>query len=565
MLRATRLPQLLNRSRSLSLLRLLCIGGLQGGAMVATGLLTQRIFDRYMHAGASLDGLEPAVLALGAVAIASAALRWREVIEAERLGQDYVHDLRQCLFHHLHRLDARGLQSHGRGPLMLRFIGDMTALRQWVSRGLARMTVAIVMIVGALAVLAVLSPLLAGVVAAACGAGMLGSAVLGNPLERAVRRARRQRSALANNIAEKTGAMVVVQANGQYKREARRLAQQSKALIREMVNRASWIGALRAVADAAVRLTTAGVLAVGVWEVSQNAATAGTVVAAMAIVALLLPSVRDLGRVHEYWKNAGVSKEKINAFLASGPLITERRGALPLPDGKGEVRFVDVMIAPLQQPFSAIVAPGRHVAITGRNGSGKSTLLWLAARLLDPATGRVELDGRDLRSVRLTSLRRAIGIVSTDLPILRGSVKRNLLYRSPAASNSEIERVRQSCGLDEFLDSLPEGLETRLVDDARNLSTGERMRLSLARAVLGQPRLLLLDEAEAGLDAPTRALLIQLVRDYPGTVLMVTHDPAMIATADELWEVADDAIRITRIGTKPGIARVVDFRTGATP
>ena len=565
MARSRRLPRLLTRKRRASFARLLLIGGLQAGMMIATALLTQRIFDGYMFAGAALAGLQELAASLVGVAIVSAGLRWWEIVEAEQLGQNYVHDVRQRLFDHLYRLDARGLQDRGRGPLMLRFISDMTALRQWISLGVARLTVAVVMIVGAFAVLAMMSPALAGVVALISSLGAFGSAALGSQLENAVRRARRRRAVLASNIAEKTAAMIVVQAHGQYRREAKRLARQSKALVREMIGRANAIGALRAVADGAVRLTTAGVLAFGAWEVSQSSATAGTVVAAMAIVALLVPSVRDLGRVHEYWKNAAVAREKVVAFLISGPVLAEQRDAAPVPDGRGEVRFVDVTLAPLNQPFSAVVAPGRHVAITGRNGSGKSTLLWLAARLLDPGAGRVELDGRNLKAVQLDSLRDAIGVVSSDLPMLRGSVKRNLMYRLPRATTGDVERAWRACELDEMIESFPRGLATRLVDDARNLSTGERMRLSLARALLGQPRLLLLDEAEASLDAATRAILVKLVQEYRGTVLMVTHDPAMTATADEVWEVIDGRVSVLRSSANPVVANVVDFKTGATP
>jgi ATP-binding cassette subfamily B protein len=562
---ARRLPRLLSAARRGSFARLLLIGALQGCVMVATALLTQRAFDGYMFVGAPLSGLRETVAALVAIAIASAALRAWEVVAAEQLGQSYVHDTRQRLFHHLYRLNARRMRGRALGPLMMRFISDMSAMRQWVSLGVARMIVALTMMIGAFAVLVVLSPALAGIVAAAGASAAVASALLGKPLQHAIRRARRRRTALANNIAGKTTAMPVVQAHGQFRREAQRLARQSKALANEMVNRAVWIGALRAVADAAVRLTTAAVLAFGAWAVSQSAATAGTVVAAMAIVALLLPSVRDLGRVHEYWRNASIAREKAEAFLASGPLLTESRHARPLADGRGEVRFVDVTLTPLTQPFSARVAPGRRIAITGDNGAGKSTLLWLAARLLDPDTGHVQLDGSNLKDVQLESLRAAIGIVSSDLPILRGSVKRNLLYRAPRASAREIERVWRACGLDALIEALPDGLETRLLDDARNLSTGQRMRLALARALLGDPRLLLLDEADANLDAPTRALLAKIVGEYPGTVLMVTHDPQLIEIADETWVVGDGRVAVTRGGAASTAANVVDFKTGATP
>jgi len=557
----TGLPSLFAGARRGTFVRLLLIGGLQAGVMIATALITQRIFDDYMFAGAQLQGLAPFAAALMAVAIGAAPLRAWEQIEAERLGQDFVRDLRLTLFAHWHRLDARALQRRGSGSLMLRFINDMTAIRQWISLGIARLVVSVVMITGTLAVLARLNPRIALLVACTASLGILTSVMLGGRLEGAVRTGRQYRARLAGNIAEKTAAMAVVQAHGQFRREARRLAGQSDALVRAMVTRAGWIGTLRAVADATVRITTAGVLTFGAWEVSQQLATPGTVVAALAVVALLVPSIRDLGRVHEYWKNAGVSREKALQFLDSGPVLIERKRAKPLPDGPGEVRFRDVSISPLTEPFSRTVAPGTHVAITGPNGAGKSTLLWLAARMIDPTFGRVEIDGENIARVRIESLRRAVGIVSSDLPMLRGSVRRNLLYRMPDAGDDESTRVWRLCELDRLIEALPQGIDTRLAQDARNLSGGERVRLALARALLGNPRLLLLDEADAHLDAATRNLLARIVRHYPGTVLMVTQHPELMDASDEVWHVGDGRVRVP-FGGKVQSTRVVDLKPG---
>jgi ABC-type multidrug transport system fused ATPase/permease subunit len=529
--------------------------------MIATALLTQRLFDGYMFAGARLDGLVSLSVGLLAVATTAAALRAWEHIESERLGQSFVRDARLRLFGHWHRLDARALQRRGSGSVMLRFINDMTAIRQWISLGLARLAVSLVMIAGTLAVLALLSPWIATLVACTGALGLVASILLGGRLEDAVRSARRDRARLASNVAEKTAAMVVIQAHGQYRREARKLAGQSDTLVRAMVRRAGWIGTLRAVADATVRVTTVGVLAFGAWAVSQSVATPGSIVAALSVVALLMPSIRELGRVHEYWKSAVVAREQAQSFLASGPVLRERRQARPLPDGQGEVRFCDVTISPVTEPFSRTVPPGAHIAITGPNGAGKSTLLWLAARLIDPDSGRIEIDGEDIARVRTASLRRAVGIVSSDLPMLRGSIRRNLLYRRPDADDEEYRRVWRLCELDSLLDSLPRGIDTRLAHDARNLSGGERVRLALARALLGQPRLLLLDEADAHLDSPTRALLQRLVCAYPGTVLMATRHPDLIAAADEVWEVGDGRVRVATPAPGSG-TRVVDFRSG---
>ncbi|MGH7960375.1 MAG: ATP-binding cassette domain-containing protein, partial [Candidatus Binatia bacterium] len=292
---------------------------------------------------------------------------------------------------------------------------------------------------------------------------------------------------------------------------------------------------VRAVTEATSATASGAVLLLGAYEVAAGRATPGTVVAAMTIVGLLVPALRDLGRVHEYWYGAQVSRRKIEEFLDTPSFVTEAVDAPDLRPGAGCLEFAGVSVSGVLSGVTGRVAPGTAVALMGPSGAGKSTLLSLAARLIAPEEGRILLDGQDLAAHSLASVRRAIGMVSPDLPLLRGTVEKNLRYRWPGAPVEEIARVRAWCGVDEVVAELPQGEQTRVTEEGGNLSVGQRQRIALARALLGNPAVLLLDEADANLDARARAVFDRILAEYRGTVLLVTHRPERLAAATVIW------------------------------
>jgi ABC-type multidrug transport system fused ATPase/permease subunit len=198
---------------------------------------------------------------------------------------------------------------------------------------------------------------------------------------------------------------------------------------------------------------------------------------------------------------------------------------------KGCLEFRDAELDGSVKEFSGTAAAGKVTAIVGPNGAGKSTLLALAARLLDPDSGSVLLDGQDLATASLRSVRRHVALVSPDLPLLRGTVKHNLRYRNPGASEEEYQRVIRECRVDEILQELPKGERTRVSDAGTNLSQGQRTRIALARALLDNPTVLLLDETDANLDPRSAAILDDILERYAGTVLIVTHRIERVARA----------------------------------
>ncbi len=547
------LPRLNSSKRKTYLIRLVLNGSAQAGFVIAMALLLREAFDELVTAGIARDftSLLPFFGGFSLVVLCGAGLRWLERIDAEKLGQDYIFELRQQLFAHMSRLSPRALQKRSRGGTMLRFVGDLTAVRQWISLGIARLAVAMVTTIGTLVVLTYINVMLSALVAVLLLIASSAMLLLGLRLEQTSRTTRKHRTQLAANISEKISAMAVVQVFGQRQRERRLLKKQSNTLRDSMIQRASHIGQLRAVIEALVGFASTGVIILGAWAVSRGQATPGTIIAAMMIVSMLAPQLRDLGRVHEYWRGARVSREKIIQFLNTPSLIAQQPDVKDLKLSHGKIEFRNVSAVGVIKNFSHCANGGERIALVGPNGAGKSTLLSLVVRLLDPDSGQILIDGQDISACSLRSLRASIGMVSPDLPLLRGSLERNLKYRLPNAGKTQIQQAISFCGIDSLAATLPRGMRTRLTEGGLNLSVGQRARLTLARALLGKPPILLLDEAEANLDSSATQLIDQVLASYPGTILMVTHRPNYLKHMNQVWQLGSATDQFTSMNHNP--------------
>lgn len=533
------LPAIYNKSRSKIFVRLAMNGLAQAAMTVVTMGLVRRAFDGLISSpeGIRADIILQVGLGLGLVALCIGWLRMMERVDAEKLGQSYIHQIRMRLFRHMIRLDSRALQSRSRGAVVLRFIGDLNALKRWVSMGMARIIVAAILTVCALIALAVISSRLAIVLSLVFGLATLYAIRLGRYIREAVKESRRRRAYLAANVNEKVATMQVVQVFGQSNRERRRVNRQSRRLTDAMIDRAKKIGLMRGITQSVLALASGVVLLVGAYEVSNGNITPGTVVAAMTIIGFLSPALRDLSRVYEYYQESRVSKGKLLNFLETRSSVSEQPGAPDLKPDSGRLEYRDVSYGNVLKNISITAQAKEKIVVVGGNGAGKSTLLSLATRLIAPDKGTVLLDGQDIALHSLASVRRAISIVSPDLPLLRGTIKKNLLYRWPDAPENEIGKVWKACGISELLDELPLGERTRVTEEGRSLSLGQRQRIGLARAFLGNPKVVLLDEADAHLDKEASAILDRVLSMYQGTTIWVTHNAERLNNADCIWSI----------------------------
>ena len=391
--------------------------------------------------------------------------------------------------------------------------------------------------------LVVVSPLIALGVAGVLVAGGAISLFQARELRRATRKSRRRRAQLAAHVTEHVAHSAVMQAFGQEQVETAAVRKRGRRLSRAMIDRARSIGLIRATAEATGAIATGGVVVLAVTA-GQGV---GPAAAAVTIVGYLVTPVRDLARVGEYRTASTIALEKIREVLARPRRPEPPADAPDLPDGPGSLDVDGITVEGLFGPLHGWIDPGEVVALVGPNGAGKSTLLQVIAGLGESSAGVVRLDGVDLSKASTSSVRRAIGLVSADVPLLRGTITDNVRYGDPEATDDDVAAVMARCGLDELVQSLPDGGLTRVGERGARLSSGQRQRVALARALLTRPRLLLLDEADANLDPAAVATIDRVVADYDGTVLMVTHRPERAARAEEIWELTDGRLIARRV------------------
>lgn len=532
-----KIPPILHGYRRILFIRLVSNGLLQAALAIGTAWLVREIFDGFLTAQQPVLDMRAVWLVAGLIMAAACIgwLRMAERIDAEKMGQHYAAEVRILLYDCLSFLTPRTLQKRSRGGVSLRFVGDMTSLRRWISMGLARVTVAGVSTVSALLLLGMINWQLTVTVTVSLAMGAWLTYLFGKRMRAAAKESRRRLSNLAANVNEKVTSIAVVQVFGQVDREREHIIRQGKYLQDSMVARARIAGQILGVTEFSAAMTSATTLLAGIFAVTTGTASVGAVIAAITIVGILLPPLRDLGRIQEYWHGAGIARERIKEFLDSPSLVAQTSNAPDLTVRSGTLQFDSVSVAGGLNKLSGTIAPGKVVAVVGPNGAGKSTLLLLAARLIDPHEGKVLFDGQNLAEHSLNSVRQAVGMAGPDLPLLRGTIERNLRYRWRNAPDKEVARVRALCGIDEMLTPFPEGDKTRVAEGGLNLSVGQRQRIALARALLGNPPLLLLDEADANLDSQASKVIDRILASYQGTVLMVTHHVDHIMAADEIW------------------------------
>lgn len=535
--RVRSLPGVFNGKRQARFAYLVTNGVLQAVITVASALLIKRAFNTLVDAASPALFRDTLVFSglLALTVLLNALLRWRGHIDAEMLGQSYVHAVRVRLFQHVARIGADGARQMSKGALMLRFVGDLSALRQWVSLGIARLTVSGLAIAIAIVALFVLEPVISIAVSVAVAITFAAAVMLGKALREATFESRRRRGKMAAILNDRISRIGVVEAFGQEKRERRRFRKLSRNVRDSLITRSKYVALLRAISEGGAGFASIAALLAGAVLSAYSATTPGAVVSAMVVAGLMAPKINDLGRVFEYWNAAKVARQKQEELLqlqpVSRPFGSSRRKR-SLGAGPGEIRFRKAQVEGLIAPLDLKIDGGARTAVIGPNGAGKSTLLRLAAGILQPSAGRVLLDGQDLARTDWEQIRSAFSIVSPDLPLLRGSLELNLTYGASDPDPDRLDELIESCGLTDLLRRLPAGLKSRLSENGEGLSSGEKARIALVRALMVNARVLLLDEAEANLDNVAQNTVKTIFDEYDGTVIAATHDLSLARRAD---------------------------------
>ena len=491
------------------------------------------------------------IFGLGLVAAAFTGMRRYLAFRESRWAET---DLRDRLFAHLQRLHFSFHDESQTGELMSRANTDLQQIQQLVV--LIPLTMSnLLTVVAVTVILVAINPVLAVLALAGLPFVNVLAKRFSTRLQGPVMGIQRESAQLASVVEETVSGVRVVKGFGAEPVLAERLRTEADDVYRESMAaariRATYLPAL----DLLPNLGLIAVLGYGGHLVLTDQLSLGDLVAFNVYVVLLIWPLRMLGMIVAQWQRSVASAERVHEILDTTPVIVDHPSGAGLPERRGgapvgEVRFEDVRFAyapagrPVLDGLDLVVPAGESVAVVGATGSGKTTIARLLPRFYDADEGRILIDGVDVTTLALRSLRRAVGIVFEDTFLFSDSVAGNIAFADPEASVADIERAARLAGAHEFIERLPEGYATEIGERGFSLSGGQRQRIAIARAILADPRVLILDDATSSVD-PTKEHEIrdamQVVMQGRTTVV-IAHRPATIALADRVVVLADGKV-----------------------
>ncbi|UNO40764.1 ABC transporter ATP-binding protein [Streptomyces sp. MST-110588] len=458
------------------------------------------------------------------------------------------YQMRDLLHRHGQRLDGPARHDLSTGQIISRVTSDTGTL----VRALAKLPGAfgaLLFTVAGLGTMVLISPPLAGCTALLIPVMIYLAHRGGRELSQATTYAQQRQGELTQTVSQALAGIRVVKAYRQEHREARRVQDESAGLLRAR------LGAARLQARKEALLTTAPaagqlvVLLAGGWLALRGEVGVGAFLAATGFLAMLVGPTAVLATTVTTLNRARASADRVFEVLDAAPAVAERPDARPLPDGPGELIFEGVSFAyhpdrPVLDGFTLRVAPGETVALVGASGSGKTTAAMLPARFHDPTRGRVLLDGADVASVTPASLRAQATVAFEDPFLFSGTIRDNITYGRPDATDAQVEGAAARAGLARFVAGLPDGYDTTVGPRGLGLSGGQRQRIALARALLGDPRVLVLDDVTSSVHPALEQEIADTLREAVAgrTTLIVGNRPALIALADRVVLLADGAV-----------------------
>jgi ATP-binding cassette, subfamily B, bacterial len=480
-------------------------------------------------------------VAIAAIALASGVLSYLQLYTSARIGHRITWRLRGELFAHLQRLSLAHHRAGRVGELITKVAGDTNLLRDMFSDWLLTLGRHALTLLAMLAVMFWLNWQLALVVAATLPPLLGVIFLLNRRVKAAAREQRKNEGRMASRLNEVLSQIALVQAFGRHEEEEERFRREIEANYDSGMKSTRTQGAIvKAIAVISAAGTAITVL-LGAREVLALRLTPGELLVFITYVAALYKPVRDLGRLAGKFSRAAVSAERVAQILDIEPDADDEPNAVELTQTLGEITFENVSFGysadkPLLRNIDLRIATGERVALIGPSGAGKSTLMALLLRLAEPSAGRILIDGIDIRRYTRASLRRAMGVVPQEPMLFAVSVRENILYGKPDATTEQLEAAARAARAHEFIVDLPEGYDTELAERAATLSGGQRQRLCLARALVKQPAILLMDEPTAAVDPRSAQLIHEAVaRVHQGrTLIVITHDQACLDHYDRV-------------------------------
>ena len=505
---------------------------------IAAPLIARQIVDNVIVARHA--NLWPWLIGLVVIALAGFGFSYLRRYRGSRVGLEVQNDLRNDMHDHLQRLDMAALDRMSVGQLVARANSD-TALVQGLIGWLPIVSGNVLNLVLSLVVMFFLSPVLALVSVAIVPALILVSYRMRTKVFPASWDAQQREGVVAEIVDEVVGGVRVVKAFGQEGRELHRLTDAAVDLYGSQMRSTRIQAKYQPMLEAIPALGQVGILALGGWLAVNGQLTLGTFLAFSTYVAGLMAPARQLTGILTIAQQARAGVDRIFQLLDLTPSIVDAPHATEFPTNDARIDFSDVTFsydgsAPILRGLNLSIKPGERVALVGSSGSGKSTLVRLLLRYYDPDEGSVRIGGNDVRDLRLAALRGTLGIAFEDAFLFSASIRDNIAYGSPEATTEQIEAAAQAAEADSFIRHLPQGYDTVVGERGLSLSGGQRQRIALARVLLRNPGVLILDDATSAIDARTEhsihGALNQVMSDR--TVILVAHRHSTLHLADRI-------------------------------
>ena len=490
-----------------------------------------------------------ACFAVIAIALLDAVSTYAEKYLTTSVGQWVTYDLRRALYAHMQRLSLAFHDQKRTGDLISRVTADVDDIQSFIASGLLSSFINVITLVGMVGVMfwinwkftliaLSVAPLLFVVVYSYT-----------RRIKRATRKVRKKESQVFSVVEEVLSSIRVVKAFARENYEQNRLEEASLEEVESALRARSLKAKLTPLVDLIVAAGTCLVLWFGARLTLKGALSVGSMVLFIQYLSKMYKPMQELSKMTDTYSKAAIGYERIQEILETDYEVRDVKGAKSISRLKGRIEFANVSFSyssdqPILREINLLIEPGQVAALVGPTGVGKTTILSLVSRFYDPESGVIKIDGTDIRRFKQQSLREHISYVLQENVLFHGPLWQNIAYGKPEATRKEIERAAELANAMEFIEKLPQGMDTIVGERGMTLSGGQRQRVAIARAIIRNAPILLLDEPTSGLDAASEKLVFEALDRLMGgkTTIVIAHRLSTIRRADVIYVVNDGSI-----------------------